>query len=77
MPELGIIEGNQQVAIKRDESLSPSLFTFRSYFAAIHHDWYYEFMTARFKATDPLRDILMRSGHTLLRSCEVIACLSS
>jgi hypothetical protein len=32
-----IIEGNQQVATKPDESLSPSLFTFRSHFAAIHH----------------------------------------
>jgi hypothetical protein len=30
LPELGIIEGNQQVAMKRDESTSPSLFTFRS-----------------------------------------------
>jgi hypothetical protein len=32
-----LIEGIQQVAMKRDESLSPSLFTFRSHFAAIHH----------------------------------------
>src|SRR5690242_13232621 len=34
---VGNIEGIQQVAMKRDESLSPSLFTFRSHFAAIHH----------------------------------------
>ena len=40
-------EGNQPVATKPDESLSPSLFTFRSHFAAIHHYQYYEFMTAR------------------------------
>jgi hypothetical protein len=26
---------------------------------------------------EPPRDILTRSGHTLLRSCEVMACLSS
>jgi hypothetical protein len=38
LPELAIIEGNQQVAMKPDESLSPSLFTFRSHFAAIHRD---------------------------------------
>jgi len=47
LPELALIEGNQLVATKPDESLSPSLFTFRSHFAAIHHYWYYEFMTAR------------------------------
>jgi len=45
LPELALIEGNQLVATKRDESLSPSLFTFRSHFAAIHHHWYYVFMT--------------------------------
>jgi hypothetical protein len=33
--------------MKRDESLSPSLFTFHSRFAAIHHHWYYVFMTER------------------------------
>jgi len=38
LPELVLIEGNQQVAMKRDESLSPSFFTFRSHFAAIHCD---------------------------------------
>jgi len=38
LPELALAEGNQQVAMKRDESLSPSLFTIRSRFAAIHHD---------------------------------------
>jgi len=37
LPELALIEGNQQNATKPDESFSPSLFTFRSYFAAIHH----------------------------------------
>ena len=31
---------------KRDESFSPSLFTFSSHFAAIHHHSYYVFMTA-------------------------------
>jgi hypothetical protein len=35
---LVLIEGIQQVAMKRDESLSPSLFTFRSHFVAIHRD---------------------------------------
>jgi hypothetical protein len=33
--------------MKRDESLSPSLFTFRSHFANIHRYYYYDFMTAR------------------------------
>jgi hypothetical protein len=47
LPELALIEGIQQVAMKRDESLSPSLFTFRSHFATIHHYYYYDFMTAR------------------------------
>ena len=37
LPELVLIEGNQLVAMKRDKSFSPSLFTFRSHFAAIHH----------------------------------------
>jgi hypothetical protein len=37
LPELALTEGNQRVAMKPDESLSPSLFTFRSHFAAIHH----------------------------------------
>jgi hypothetical protein len=46
LPELALIEGIQQVAMKRDESLSPSLFTFRSHFATIHHYYYYDFMTA-------------------------------
>ena len=45
LPELAIIEGNQLVATKRDESFSPSLFTFLSYFVAIHHGLYYVFMT--------------------------------
>jgi hypothetical protein len=38
LPELALAEGNQRVAMKADESLSPSLFTFRSRFAAVHHD---------------------------------------
>jgi len=42
-----LIEGIQQVAMKRDESFSPSLFTFRSHFATIHRYYYYDFMTAR------------------------------
>jgi len=32
--------------MKRDESRSPSLFTFRSHLAVIHRHWYYESMTA-------------------------------
>jgi hypothetical protein len=31
-------EGNQQVATKPDESLSPSLFAFRSHFASIRRN---------------------------------------
>ena len=38
MRELALTEENQQIAMKRDESLSPSLFTFRSHFAAIHRN---------------------------------------
>jgi hypothetical protein len=34
---LALIEGNLQVAMKPDESFSPSLFTFHSHFAAIYH----------------------------------------
>jgi hypothetical protein len=49
LPELVLIEEIQQVAMKRDESLSPSLFIFGSHFAAIRRDWYYVFMTARKK----------------------------
>jgi hypothetical protein len=37
LPELALAEENQQVAMKPDESLSPSLFTLRSHFAAVHH----------------------------------------
>jgi hypothetical protein len=33
LPELALIEGIQQVAMKRDESFSPSLFIFHSHFA--------------------------------------------
>ena len=36
LPELALIEGNQQVATKHDESISLSLFSFRSHFASIH-----------------------------------------
>jgi hypothetical protein len=46
LPELALIEGIQQVAMKRDKSFSPSLFTFRSHFAVIRHNYYYVFMTA-------------------------------
>jgi hypothetical protein len=34
---IGAGRKKQQVAMKPDESLSPSLFTFHSHFAAIHH----------------------------------------
>jgi hypothetical protein len=34
----GVGEGNQQVAIKPDQSLSPSLFTFRSHLPSIDHN---------------------------------------
>jgi hypothetical protein len=44
---LALIEGNLQVATKSDESLSPSLFTIRSYFATIDRYYYYDFTTAR------------------------------
>jgi hypothetical protein len=36
LPELALIWGIQQVTIKSDESLSPSLFAFLFGFAAIH-----------------------------------------
>jgi len=45
LPELAVIEGNQQVAINPDESISPSLFTFRSHFAAVDRNYYHTFMT--------------------------------
>lgn len=45
-----LIEEIQQVAMKREESFSPSLFTFRSHFAAIRHHYYYDFMTAKILA---------------------------
>jgi len=38
LPELVLIEGIQQFVMKRDESLSPAVFTSRSHFAAIHRD---------------------------------------
>jgi hypothetical protein len=46
LPELALIEGNQSVATKPDESLSPSLFTVCSTFATIHRNYYCVFMTA-------------------------------
>jgi len=54
LPELVLIEGIKQVAMKRDESLSPSLFTFRSHFATIHRYYYYDydFMTAQSTTKD-------------------------
>jgi len=45
LPELALIEGNQQVATKPDQSLSPSLFTFRSHLPSIDHNQYYIFTT--------------------------------
>jgi hypothetical protein len=39
LPELVLIKGNQQVTTKTDESLSPSLSTFRSHLAAVHHQF--------------------------------------
>jgi hypothetical protein len=47
LSELALIEGIQQVAMKQDELLSPSLFTFRSHFATIHPYYYYDFLRAR------------------------------
>jgi hypothetical protein len=47
LPELVLIEGIQQVAAKRSESLSPSLFIIRPHFAIIYRDYHYDFMTAR------------------------------
>jgi hypothetical protein len=38
LPELALIEENQQVATKPDESLSPSLFTSHSHFASIRRN---------------------------------------
>jgi hypothetical protein len=38
LPELALIEGNQRVPTKFGESLSPSLFTFRSHFSSIDHN---------------------------------------
>jgi hypothetical protein len=38
LPELALIEGNQQVATKPDASLSPSLFTVCSLFVLIHRN---------------------------------------
>jgi hypothetical protein len=41
LPEAALTEGIQQVATKPHASLSPSLFNFRSPFAAIRCDSYY------------------------------------
>jgi len=46
LPELAPTEGNQQVAANRDKSLSPSVSTFCSQFAAIFRDLYFIFTTA-------------------------------
>jgi hypothetical protein len=56
--ELALIEGNQQVATKPDESLSSFLFAFQSHFAVIHRDSYYVFMTLRQVRTSHLPDFL-------------------
>jgi len=45
LPELALAEGNQQVVTKSGGAFSPSLFTFRSHFAAIHQRYYYDFIT--------------------------------
>jgi hypothetical protein len=37
LPELALAEENQQVAMTPDDSLSPSIFTFRLRFVANHH----------------------------------------
>jgi hypothetical protein len=47
LPELLLIEGIQQVAMKRGESLSASSFTFRLHFATIRRHYYCDFVTAR------------------------------
>jgi hypothetical protein len=52
LPELALIEGNEQVATKSGESLSPSLFTFRLHFPSIHRNYYYIFTTVEATATD-------------------------
>ena len=62
MPELAQTEGNQLVAISRDESLSPSLFTFRSRVTTIHRAWYYVFMTARGRLLQQRRDNQQNRG---------------
>jgi hypothetical protein len=47
LPEKALTEENLQVAMKRDETLSPSLFTFHLRFAAIRRNEYYAFIAAR------------------------------
>jgi hypothetical protein len=46
LPELVLLEAIQQLVMKREEPLSPSLFTFRSRLTAVHHHQHYVFMTA-------------------------------
>jgi hypothetical protein len=45
LPELALIERFQQIAMKRDESISDSFFTFCSEFGAIRCDAYDIFVT--------------------------------
>jgi hypothetical protein len=46
LPELALTEENQQVAIKLDEALSPSLFTFHLRIVGICRNQYYVFIAA-------------------------------
>ena len=57
--------------MKRDESFSPSLFTFRLHFAVIRHNYYYVFVTARRRSIAPGTTCFarMRTPSKLLISC--------
>lgn len=57
MPELVLIEGNEQVATKPDESLSPSLFTICSHFATISITFLRRLVSFLEPRLDGLRDI--------------------
>src|ERR1700740_1735456 len=46
--------------MKRDESLSPSLFTIPSPFSVIHRHWYYVFMTGRTVTAPLIFDVRIR-----------------
>ncbi len=72
MPELALIEGNQQVATKPDESLSPSLFTFHSRFATIRRDKYYVFLTARTSTSTPEHDLFHQASRVVCRRRKVV-----